>query len=176
MRRFMIPLCAGLMAFLFVGCVSSSITSSSSQKLHGPYKRMFIIIDNSERAEKFVNGFIESTKKELAARNTETLYYVSGRLSLDTKKEINKKIHAFEPDVVLIMHQTESVFYRGMSVGSEKGSNGGTFDLKLFEKSEDNLIWTAQLTAYGEYGIAMAVNKASESLVSKLVLDGIVSK
>jgi len=74
------------------------------------------------------------------------------------------------------MHQTESFFYRGMSIGSEKGSNGGTFDLKLFEKSAENLIWSGELTAYGEYGIGMAVNKASENLISKLVGDGIVSR
>jgi hypothetical protein len=175
MRLFGFPAGVGLM-LLVSGCVSSSITSSKSEKLHGPYRKIFIIIDNSERAGKFVSGFIETTRKELAARNTVSEYYVSGRLSGDTRQEINRKIHVFEPDVVLLMRQTESYFYRGMTVGSEKGSNGGTFDLKLFEKSEENLIWSGQLTAYGEYGISTAVNKASENLISKLVGDGIVSR
>jgi len=176
MRPIGLPIWVGFILFLSSGCVSSSITSSASKKLHGPYKRIFIIIDNSERAGRFVNGFIETTKKELAARNTASEYFISCRLSLETRQEINTKIHAFGPDVVLIMHQTESFFYRGMSIGSEKGSNGGTFDLKLFEKSAENLIWSGELTAYGEYGIGMAVNKASENLISKLVGDGIVSR
>jgi hypothetical protein len=176
MRLFNTPIFLGIISLLLFGCVSSSITSSKSEKIHGPYKKIFVIIDNSERAEKFVGGFVETIKKELAARNTESEYYVSERLSQDTKQDINKKIHAFQPEVVLIMHQTESVFYRGMSIGNEKGSNGGTFDLKLFEKTENNLVWKAELTAYGEYGISTAISKASENLISKLVLDGIVSK
>jgi hypothetical protein len=171
-----LPILAVLCLLSSLACVTSSVTSTKSENMHGPYKRIFVVISNSERAEKFISGFIESVKKEMQVRKTESAFFVSGRISKDTRNEINKKISDFQPEAVLVINQTTGLIYNGSNLGSGTGFNGGDFDLRLFVNGEDNLVWRGKLSAFGEYGISTAVRKASYSLISKFVIDGIISE
>jgi len=134
------PILLVFIALFLTSCATSSITSLKSDKIHGPYKKIFILINNSERADKFINGFIEKVKDELTIRHTEAEFYIASRLTLDTKQDIDNKINTFQPGVILIITQTESMIGGGIGFGDGKGSTAGTFDLKLFDKTPDNMI------------------------------------
>jgi len=176
MKVFLHIVFATILLLPISSCVTSSVTSSKSDKVHGPYKRIFVVVSNSERSEKFIHGFIETLHKEMLIRNTESAYFVSGRLSTDAREEINQKISDFRPQAVLVIKQTAGLIYNGADIGTASGFNGGEFDLRLFESSEQNMVWTAKMSAFGEYGISTAVRKASYSLISKFVIDGIISQ
>ena len=66
--------------------------------------------------------------------------------------------------------------YGGVGVRSATGSNGGTFDLKLYERTPDDLVWRATMKVFGNTGISVAVNKGTKNFISKLEEDNIISK
>lgn len=166
----------GLIIILLSGCATASIESGESNNVKGPYSKIFILISGSPRADKFIEGFAEKIKQAIADRGTGAEVYVEGRLSLETQKEIDDKINAYNPEVVLIMKQTEALVNGGYGFGAGKGSLAGTFDLKLFEKTEKRPVWRANMKAYGEYGISMAIEKTSKKFIALLEQDKILSK
>jgi hypothetical protein len=50
----------------------------------------------------------------------------------------------------------------------------GAFDLKLFDKKEKRPIWRANMKAYGEYGISMAIEKTKKKFIALLEQDKII--
>jgi hypothetical protein len=160
-----------LFSCLFFSCSTSSLIAKKSDKANGPYKRIFILVNNAVRTEKFIHTLTENLKTEFATRNMATDVYIKTDLSLDTQKDIDQKIIDFNPDGILVINQTEGMVYNGGA-----GSNGGTFDLKLFDKTPDNLVWRATLKASGDFGISMAVNKVTSDLINRLEYDGIIPK
>ena len=162
-----------LISSFLSGCSSSSIIARSSDKLNGPYQRIYVLINNSVRAEGFIKGFTTKIKEEFNKRNITSEIYSKTDLSLDTEKEIGQKIVAFNPDAILVINQTEAVVYNG---GGGANSNGGTFDLKLYDKTPDNLVWRATLQAFGNFGIATASGKATDYFIARLEYDKIITK
>jgi hypothetical protein len=162
-----------LISLLFSSWSSSSIIAKSSDKLKGPYQRIFVLINNSVRADGFIKGFTTNIKEEFNKRNISYEIYIKTELSLDTEKDIEEKISAFSPDALLVINQTEAVVYNG---GRGANSNGGTFDLKLFDKTPDNLVWRATLQAFGNFGIATASGKATDYFIARLEYDKIITK
>ncbi len=62
------------------------------------------------------------------------------------------------------------------SMTDTDGSGSGTFDLKLFDKKLDNLVWQAKMRAHGDAGISKAVGKAAKNFILKLEEDNIIHK
>jgi hypothetical protein len=176
MRKIKLNLLLSIVSLYLISCATASITSNKSENLSGPYKKFFILISSSSRAKSFIDGFVENLKIEFAVRNTDLEVYVKQELALETEKDINDKINASTADAILIINQTESMIYGGVGLGSATGSNSGTFDLRLFDKTPDNLVWRAQMKAYGDYGISMAIDKATYNLLKKLEQDNIIIK
>ena len=167
-------LCVGLIIILFSGCATASIESGESNNVKGPYDRMFILINGSPRADKFIEGFAEKIKQAITERGTNTEVHVEERLSLETQKEIDDKINAHKADVVLVIKQTEALVDGRLGFGTGKGSMAGAFDLKLFDKKEKRPIWRANMKAYGEYGISMAIEKTKKKFIALLEQDKII--
>jgi len=136
------------------------------------------LINNSLRAEKFIKGFTDNIKEEFNKRNMTSEIYIKTDLSLDTEKDIKQKIVDFNPEVIMVINQTEGVVYNegGIGGGGHTNSNGGTFDLKLYDKTPDNLVWRATLQAFGDFGIATATSKATNYFIARLEYDEIISK
>jgi hypothetical protein len=156
------------------GCVTASVHSNQSATFSGPYKRLFILVHNSSRSKIFMDGFVDRTRQELAKRNVDVEFYVHNELSLDSEADINAKVKDFKADAIMMITQTESMIYGGVGLGSSTGSNSGTFDLRLYDHTPDKIIWRATMKAYGDYGISMAVGKASKEFISKLEQDRVI--
>ena len=166
----------GLIIILLSGCATASIESGESNNVKGPYNKIFILISGSPRADKFIEAFSENIIQAISERGTSVEVHVEGRLSLETQAEVDSKINTYNPDVVLIMKQTEALVNGSYGFGSGKGSLAGTFDLRLFEKAEKRPIWRANMKAYGEYGISMAVEKTAKKFIALLEQDKILKR
>ncbi|HTI11360.1 MAG TPA: hypothetical protein VL832_22460 [Puia sp.] len=158
-----------LFALLIAGCSSSSIIAKSSDHLNGPYQRIFVVINSSYRAEKFIKAFTSNVKEEFDQRNITSEILIK----TDTAREISQKIVDFNPDAILIIDQTAGVAY---NIGNGGSSNGATFDLKLYDKTPDNLAWKGSLKVFGDFGISTATTKATNYFIARLEYDKIITK
>lgn len=176
-----------LVLFLFVylasGCSTSSFVSNKSDRLKGPYKKIFIAINSDIRAAPFTDPWINNISNELESRDILLKTYVipdmdRNPLSLQpdvANDEINVQINAFQPEVVLTIALRKIEAYSGVQIG-RPGSNGGTFDLKLFEFGDSEApIWRGNMRVWGDYGISLAVKKGTQTFISKLEEDNIIT-
>jgi hypothetical protein len=177
-------LCAALIALTFTACVSSSITSNKGESMKGPYKKIFIAMRTDIHVEPFSAPLIENIKKEFAQRNIElktdvVVHPEKESLSLDPvtdNKKIDTEIREFDPEVVIFIVLTNIESTAGVQIG-RPGSNGATFDLKLFQSDDPKTpVWRASFHVYGESGISLAVGKGTRTLLSKLEEDNIIAK
>jgi len=169
---------------LVSGCATSSIASNKSDRLKGPYHKIFIAIHSTERAGPFTNPWMDNIAKEFKDRNILLQTYFipdqgDNSLSLEansTNDEINTQIKEFQPEVVMTIALKKIERYAGVEIG-RPGSNGGTFDILIFEAGDSRTpIWRANLHVFGQYGISLAVKKGTESFIGKLEQDGIIDK
>ena len=169
--------------FLFSGCGTASVVTNKSDRLKGPYKRIFIALRGDIRAANFTGPWIDKVAKELQERNVVMKEYDipeqdDNSLSLEPESansEINAQIKEFQPDVVMTIILQKIVAYSGVQVG-RPGSNGGTFDIKLFDAGDSHTpIWRAKMKVYGDYGISLAVNKGAQNFIDKLEQDNIIA-
>jgi len=180
--------CLLLVAFAFCclisGCATSSIASNKSDRLKGPYKRIFIVLRGNIRAAPFTGPWMDNISKEFQNRNISLKTYDipdqdENSLSLNTRsvdEEINTQIKEFQPEVVMIVVLKKIERYAGVEIG-RPGSNGGTFDIQLFEPLDSHtVIWRANLKVFGQYGISTAVKKGTDSFIEKLEQDGIIGQ
>jgi hypothetical protein len=165
-----------VMSVCFVSCATVSITSKSSDKLKGPYTKIFILVNRTARARGFIHGVDSVIEKEFAKRNIAVQIYVKGDLSLDTDKDINQKISDYQPDAVLVMNQTESVLAYGIAYDGNEGEIEITLDIKLLDVTGQDILWRANMKASANMGIETASDKASKNLIAKLETDNIISK
>lgn len=172
-----------LFACLASGCTTSSLVSNKSDRLKGPYKKIFIVIQGDIRTAPFTVPWMNNISKEFQDRNIllKMMHIIPDQdespLSLQpdsTNKEINTQVNEFKPEVAMIITLRNIQAYGGMQVG-RPGSNGGTFDLKLFDSGDSHTpIWRANMKVWGEYGISLAVKKGTQTFISKLEQDNII--
>ena len=172
---------AACIALCFSACVSSSITSNKSDSLKGPFKKIFMVPHTDVIVEPFTGPLIDNIKNDFARRNIDLMTEVmiekeKGSLSLDPASDnenINTEINKFQPQAVLFMSVTKIETYTGVISG--RGSNGATFDLRLFESGDPKTPgWRASYVVYGNSGISMAVKKGTRTLLAKLEDDNII--
>jgi hypothetical protein len=171
-----------LFACLASGCATSSLVSNKSDRLKGPYKKIFIAIHGDIRTSPFTEPWMDNISKEFQDRNILLKTYDipdqdKNPLSLQSdsaNNELNAQINEFQPEVVMIIALRKIEAYGGVQIG-RPGSNGGTFDMKLFEPGDSHTpIWRANMKVWGEYGISLAVKKGTQTFISKLEQDNII--
>ena len=170
--------------FLISGCATSSISSKKSDRLKGPYSKIFIAFRGNIHTAPFTGPWMDNISKEFQSRNIQlkTFDIPDGEdksLSLEantTNDEINAQIKEFQPEVVMFIVLKKVESYAGVQIG-RPGSNGGTFDITLFEPEDSRTpIWRANLQVFGQYGISTAVKKGTDSIIGRLEQDGIIAQ
>lgn len=173
----------GFFVFIFSGCGTTSIVTNKSDQLKGPYKKIFIALRSDIRTEPFTNPWMDNIAKDFQERHIELKTYFfpdqeDNSLSLQpdsVNSEIGKEINEFQPDAVMFIVLRKIEACGGMQVG-KPGSNGGTFDLKLFDPADSHTpIWRANMKVYGDWGISVAVKKGTDVFLSKLEEDHIIT-
>lgn len=171
-----------LFVCLASGCATSSLTSNKSDRLKGPYKKIFIAIHSDIRTSPFTVPWMENIAKEFQDRNILLKTYDipdqdNNPLSLQSdsaNNEMNTQINEFQPEVVMIIALRKIEAYGGVQIG-RPGSNGGTFDMKLFGPEDAHTpIWRGNMKVWGDYGISLAVKKGTQTFISKLEEDNII--
>jgi hypothetical protein len=168
---------------VFYGCTTTSIATNRSDQMKGPYKRVFMIIHSNIRVDPFSIPWAEAVQKELDQRGVASKVYSvadkdNNSLSLEPQdnlqNEINSQINEFQPDAVMIIILKKIEAYGGVQIG-RPGSNGATFDIKLFAPTDANTpLWRAKFQVFGQYGISTAVNKGTRTFVGQLEKEYII--
>jgi predicted ester cyclase len=163
-----------LVSFFSFSCVNSKITSNKAPDFNEKIVRLYLVIKNSKGAKEFSYSFKTAFLHGLSAKQIVSDYYVMDELALESDKDINEKISKFNPQVLMIMTQTESKGYREVNFGGSNNISGGIFDIKIMLPKSDKVIWRANLEAYGDTGIDAAVEKAAKKLLDKLIIDKLI--
>lgn len=163
-----------LVSIFSSGCVTSKITSNKSPDFNEKISKVYLLIKGSKGAKEFSYSFKTAFLHALSARGITSDYYVMDELALESDKDINEKILKFNPQVVMVMTQTESESYSQNNFGGSHNISSGVFDIKMMTSESDKPVWRASLEAYGGYGIDMAVKKSVKRLIDKLTIDKLI--
>ena len=153
-----------IVIFTQYSCSTTKLTSNKSSDFNEKIKSVYIIINTAKSATKFSKAFGEEFKKVLMEKGTTSEIYVIEPLSLDGEKEINEKISAFNPQVLMTIIQTE-VQTNTAYMGAMKTFAGGVYDIKITTPQNETAIWRASL----EFSVNSPINMTVPGLVKDLI-------
>lgn len=166
--------------FLATSCVTSKITSNKSTDFNEKISKLYIVVKGTDSAESFFESFTAELGNSLTQKGIESKVKYSDPLSLESENDVNQYINDYNPNLIMIVNQTES--RQTMNSGFNNGfgntgwgygssNTGGTFDVKIFQPNSKNPIWRANLKADGQFGLKTSTKKACEKLIEKLIED-----
>jgi hypothetical protein len=178
---------SGILALIAIstlcGCATSSITTNKSSDLKGPYKKIFLVIHSNIRVEPFSRPWLGAIEDEFNQRGISSKIYSlpdkeNNSLSLESEdnagEDVKKEISEFNPDALMVIMLRKIEAYGGVQVG-RPGSNGATFDIKLFGREDPKTpVWRANFQVFGQYGISTAVKKGTSAFIKQLQNDNII--
>jgi hypothetical protein len=162
---------------LTTACGTSRISSNKSPDFNDKLTKIYLLVKAGKGTTSFAQQFQDAFFAELAKRNIATDGYIVQPLALESDEDIHKKIEKFNPQVLMIMQQTQAERYAGVGMNSiyaQNNVNGATFDIKLLLPGSDKPVWRASLESHGDYGILAAVNKSVKRLIDELTQDGLL--
>lgn len=163
-----------LISLFSTGCVTSKIASNKAPDFNEKISKVYLVIKSSKGAKEFSYSFKTAFLHALSARGITSDYYVMDELALESDKDINEKISKFNPQVLMVMTQTEAEGYNSNNFGGSSNISGGVFDIKIMLPESDKPVWRASLEAYGDNGIDVAVKKSVKKLIDQLTIDKLI--
>jgi hypothetical protein len=160
-----------VLAFLLGSCVSSNIRSNKSPDFNEKITKLFIIGKVGEKAKYFYSALATNFVASLKEKGIEVRTFYVDPLSLDSDEDMTKRIALYDPNLVMIINQTESrENVNGFGFGGGF-TIGGTFDIKMFQPNSKNPVWRANLKADSSVDLKDAAKNANKKLVEKLIED-----
>ncbi|MDO9261667.1 MAG: hypothetical protein Q7U08_06980 [Flavobacteriaceae bacterium] len=153
------------LSLLLSNCVTTKIQSNKAYSFNEKISKLYILVRGNDDSRSFYTSFTNDFEKTLNEKGIKYQKYYYDPLSLETEKDIQTKINYFEPNLIMIVNQTESrntVNQNAFSFGSNSTNTGGTFEVKLFKPNSDNPVWRAKLQADGQFGLSTSAEKASQ--------------
>lgn len=163
-----------LCCFFISACTSSKIVSNKAPEFTEKLSKIYLVMRSASGAKEFSYTFKTKFLKALADRGITSAYHIVDPLSLESDKQINEKIFLFNPQVIMVIAQTESQSYSGYNRSTSDNVYGGVFDIKILQPGSDAPIWRASLETHGETGIGSSVDKAVKKLVEQLIKDKMI--
>ncbi|KAB8151519.1 hypothetical protein EZY14_018535 [Kordia sp. TARA_039_SRF] len=162
-----------VLLLLLTSCVSSNIRSNKSPDFNEKIAKLFVLGKVVDNAKFFYGSLATNFVASLKERGIEVKTYYVDPLSLESDEDIAKRIEIYNPNLVMIISQTESrVTTDGFGFKGEV--TGGTFDIKIFQPNSKNPVWRANLTADSTLNLKDAAKRANKRLVEKLIEDGLL--
>ncbi|OWY24478.1 hypothetical protein BVG80_05640 [Sphingobacteriales bacterium TSM_CSM] len=126
---------------------------------------------------KLIKSMTNSLIEKLELHGVESTAYIVNPLSLDPNKEVADIINTFNPDVVMIFQQTESIISSSSSF-SRGGETYSAWDIKLVPYNQDKIVWRASFKASygGSPDISYNAKGYAQQIVDKLISDNIILK
>ena len=162
---------------LLTSCVTSKITSNKSPDFNEKIGKLFIMVKGTDSAQSFFNSFTNQFSSSLNQRGIESQTHYFDPLSLESESDINEKISSYNPNLTMVINQTESrqtVNQNGFGWGYGGTNTGGTFDVRIFQPNSKNPVWRPNLIADGQFGLETSAKKSTEKLIEKLIEDGLL--
>ena len=112
----------------------------------------------------------------MGAKNVPVQAHYFNTLALESEVEIDSKITNWNPNLLMVINQTESRGVVNNYIWTKQITRtGGTFDVKLFLPNTKKPVWRASITVDNETGLIAAAQKSSKKLIEKLVEDDILN-
>lgn len=167
-KNFLFTLATAIITtFLLSSCVSTKIQSNKSTEFNEKVHKIFITMRGSDASKAYMKSLMTSLKSELEISNVETSEYFFDPLSLETPKDIEGKVVAYNPDVVMTIDQTERRTTANQ-YGWGSSETGATLDIKLFKPNSEKPIWRASLKADGQFGVKTTYQSSAKKIVKSL--------
>ena len=154
-----------LLLSLFGGCVSIKSVTDPNFKKH--ISRAFVQIRTSESASGFSKDLQRELVKGFERYGIDCRVHDRSALSLEGASDIKKKMEEYNPDVIIIISQTEQKYYNG-------ATSGGEFELSMYEPNSDKPVWKAVLSS-DTSGLGMGgATTVAGKILSKLEEDKLI--
>jgi len=128
------------------------------------------VADNSKY---FYSALATEFVLSLKERGIEVKTYYVDPLSLESDEDVAERIELYDPNLVMIISQTESRISTD-GFGFTGSVTGGTFDIKLFQPNSKNPVWRANLDVESSTDFKDAAKNANKKLVAKLIEDNLL--
>ncbi|MEM6721286.1 MAG: hypothetical protein AAF611_18305 [Bacteroidota bacterium] len=158
---------------LLTSCVTSNIRSNKSPDFNEKITKLFVIGKVADNSKFFYGSLATNFVASLKDRGVEVRTYYIDPLSLEPEEDITKRIKLYNPNLIMMISQTESRV-QSDGFGFVGVASGGTFDVKIFKPNSKNPSWRANLKIDTAANLENAAKKANQTLVEKLIEDGLL--
>ena len=159
-------------ALLVSGCVHTKIESNKSPDFHQPVSKIYVTVKGS--SQKYMKRLSDNMQAALDSAGIQAVTYYYDPLSLDTEKDVEEKIKAYHPDLVMLIGQTERRAYSGSRSTTNRLETGLTLDIRLFIPDKEKPVWRANLRADSDFGINHASENSAKKIIHQLKEDGMI--
>jgi len=165
--------CILLSAFVFVGCLSSKVSSIKTTEVTPKLTRLFITFQSPSESSGFISSLAVDLKSELGKHSVKSTLHIDnlGPLSLESDEDILSKnmssCKLFDAEGVMVIEQKENRSIRGITTGT-------TLRISLYLTNNNKPIWRSLLTV-DRVSIFPNLEKATAlAVVKKLQSDQII--
>ena len=162
-----------LLVAAFLACASCATTwveSKKSPDYTSQPKKIFFRIEVAQADPIFGSGFIQALEQELAralqAKQVEVGYTPFDPVSLDSPSDVEKRIAAFAPDVVLTITKTVPLKTEDTQINQ--------LDVKMMAVGEEKILWRSSISRQSWWVGRKGGTACAQSIVSRMGKDGIL--
>lgn len=170
-------LVASLVAIMCISCTTATIQTNKLPDYNEKAKKIYVTITASEGSRVFINHLSFQLEKQLKEKGVEIGFYQVDPLSLELQDNLEEKIKAYNPDILMVIKQTERTLSANNPHYGNYGTTetGTTLDLIIFPKNSSNKpVWRGNLKASAQFGLETASIKAAKRIVDALLTDGVI--
>lgn len=156
----------------FSSCVQTRMTSNKAEWYGGKLTKTYIIINSVKPMETYSLALGDQLNSSLLSKNIISEYHVRDPLSLESDKDIEKRIQKYSPSQLIIFNQT--------AITSGSGIHGGTYEVQIIKADNKRIIWKGYLSTYSQFPVSLrifrdkSVRKNLEKLIEKWQEDGLI--
>lgn len=155
----------GLFVFLFSSCVTSNVSFNNNPDYHTKIKSAFIEVKDV-KIQKFLDRLSESLIDTLKNSDVSVKLLVNDALSLNSEKDIQKQVHDFHPDVIIVLERVDT------KMGHSRYGyyyDGGTYLMSIVLPETNKIIWKSSILTTREQSNISGLNKVIGKTIGKII-------
>ena len=159
-----------LLPVIFSGCITASIDSNKNPEFGEKVERVYITMRGAPESSEFFYFFQRKLSEAFKSRGIDHQFHVFKELSLETEEDIMNRISQFDPQVLMLISQTE----RRSTVGNINSSPGATFDIRIMQPNSKIMVWRASLKTDTFSNLGEGAQISTKKLIERMELDGLI--
>ncbi len=160
-------------------CVSTKIDSQRDESFVKEIKRVYVYSSVRMDEQALAQAFSQVILPQFGSYGIMARSQVRDPLALDEEGFVTDEVEAFNPDVILVLTQTNASATRTWNPGSMSfhDSAEAVYDVSLYDPETDKRIWRAQISTSRDALMTSqegAAKKIAEKIINQMAVDRLI--